>query len=112
MTRREPEWDDEQRELALAFAAYMRDMGPNGEQLSEATSDLADPNYYGPGSIRYVARGHFTNWAEKAKRDAEDAYKKEAGDNANLNGMFWTVEKLTPDANEVGVPAESGEGDT
>ena len=90
---REPEWDDEQRDLALAFAEFMRGMGPNGEQLSEATSSKADPNYYKADQIRYVSAGPFTNWAEKRRLDAIDAYKSVAGDNSNLNGMFWTVEK-------------------
>lgn len=94
VTTREPEWDDEQLGLALAFAEFMRDMGPNGEQLVDATSPKADPNYYELDAIRYVAHGPFTNWAEKRRLDAIDQYKKAAGDNANLNGMFWTVEKV------------------
>lgn len=93
MTRREPEWDDDELDLALAFAEFMRDMGPNGESLAEATSELAEPNYYGDDAIRYTVRGPFTNQVEKRRLDAIDAYKAEAGENANLNGMFWTVDK-------------------
>lgn len=92
---REPEFDDEQRAWLLAFQRHDADVGSHGELLSEATSERAEPNYYGEGSIRYVANGPFTNQAEKAFRDAQDAYKRDAGENANLNGMFWTVEKKT-----------------
>lgn len=95
MTRREPEWDAEQIDLLLAYEAYMRDIGPNGEILSEATSEQAEPTYYGEGSIRYLAKGPFTNQAEKARLDAAEEYRKSLGDKANLNGMYWTVEKNT-----------------
>lgn len=90
----EPEWDDEQRALALAFEDYRRDIGPNGELLSEATSDRADPNYYEADGIRYVSRGPHTNWAEKARMDAEEAYRKTLPEGQSMHGMFWSVEKL------------------
>lgn len=92
MTRRDPEWDQGQLDLMLAFEAFKRDLGPNGELMSEATSPEADPNNY-DSSLRYVAHGPFTNWAEKTKQDAIDAYKKAAGEKPNLNGMYWTVAK-------------------
>lgn len=92
---RESEFDDEQRAWVLAYRRHESDVGSHGELLSEATSDFADPTYYGEGSIRYITHGPFTNHAEKAFRDAQDAYKKDAGENANLNGMYWTVEKKT-----------------
>lgn len=92
---RESEFDDEQRAWVLAFRRHEADMGSHGELLSEATSPEADPNYYGPGSIRYTPHGPFTNQAEKVYRDTEAAYKAEAGENANLNGMYWTLEKKT-----------------
>jgi hypothetical protein len=79
----------------LAYTRHEAELGHHGELLTEATSPEADPTYYGPGSIRYVANGPFTNYAEKAHRDAQDAYKEEAGEKANLNGMYWTVEKKT-----------------
>ena len=67
--------------------------GPNGEWMPDATSDLADPNDYASG-YRYVATGPFTNWAERAKQDAIDAWKKDAGDDANMNGMYFGVERV------------------
>lgn len=93
MTTREPEWDDEQRDILLALEEYRRGIGPNGESLFEATSIRADPAYQGPGKILYFAHGPFTNYAERARLNAVEAYRKEAGEKANLNGMYWTVEK-------------------
>jgi hypothetical protein len=92
VTRREPEWDTEQIDLLLALEALKRDLGPNGELMSEATSEDANPNNY-DSPLRYVAAGPFTNWAEKAKQDAIDSWKKSAGENPNTNGHYWTVEK-------------------
>lgn len=69
------------------------DTGPHGESLREATSEQAEPNYQGPGKILYSARGPFTNQAVKAYMDAKEAHRELAGENANLNGMYWTVEK-------------------
>lgn len=79
----------------IALARVERLTGPNGEWLPDATSDRADPNNY-DDPLRYIAQGPHTNWAEKARRDAEDAYRKMAGEKANLNGMFWTVDAVTP----------------
>ncbi len=84
-------WSNEDRALMIALARVERLTGQNGEWLPDATSDRADPNNY-EDPLRYVAQGPHTNWAEKARRDAEDAYRKQAGDKANLNGMFWTVD--------------------
>ena len=89
----ESEWDDEQRELVEAFYYVQARTGDQGEWLPEATSDGADPNNYDV-PFRYIYKGPFTNWAEKTRLDAIDAYKNEAGDDANLNGLYWTVEKL------------------
>lgn len=86
-------WGEEEVELMLAYQSFMNDIGPNGERMSEATSPGADPNDY-DNPLRYVAHGPFTNWAEKAKKDAIDAWKKAAGENENTNGHYWTVEKL------------------
>lgn len=88
----EPEWDDEQRDLVLAYAIVQANTGTQGEWLPDATSDGADPNNYDV-PYRYVTKGPFTNWAEKDRLDAIDAFKKAAGENANLNGMYWAVEK-------------------
>lgn len=62
--------------------------------MPDATNDdLMDPmNYSG---VRPVARGPFTNWFEKERLDAMDAHKKASGEDANLNGVYFTVEEVT-----------------
>lgn len=62
--------------------------------MSEATSDRANPNNY-DGGYRYVADAPFTDWAEKARLDRVDAWKLEAGEKANLNGLIFPVRKVT-----------------
>lgn len=64
--------------------------GSNGEWLPEATSDDADPNNY---VMRYVPSVEKTNWAEKARLDALDQIRKDKGENANMNGVYVTVEE-------------------
>ena len=88
----EPEWSEEDRDLVVALEIVKNMTGPNGEWMPDATSDGADPNNYDV-PYRYVTKGPFTNWAEKDRLDAIDAFKKAAGENANLNGMYWAVEK-------------------
>ena len=90
---RDPEFDCEQVDLLLALEALSQDIGQHGQLLSESTSGKADPNNY-DGGYRFAARGPFTDWAEKAKQDAIAAYREAAGESANLNGMFWNVEKV------------------
>jgi len=43
--------------------------------------------------IRYVAKER-TNWAEKERLDAEAAERKARGDDGNMHGVFFTVEKI------------------
>lgn len=92
VTVTEPEWDVDQVDLMLAWEAYRGDLGQYGEMLSEATSPDADPTSY--SGWRYVAQGPFTNQAEKVAKDAEADWKRQAGKDANTNGMYWTVEKV------------------
>lgn len=93
VTTREPEWNEEQIDLLLAAAAFKADVGPHGQLMSEATSDDANPNNY-DSPLRFVGKGPFVDWAEKAKADREAEYKAAAGKDANLNGMYFVVEKL------------------
>lgn len=72
----------------------MQDLtGRNGEWIPDATAAGADPNNY-PSGYRYVTEGPFTNWAEKARLDAEKTWRDQAGDKANMHGMFWTAKRL------------------
>lgn len=71
-----------------------RNTGDFGEWLPEATSHAAAPSSY-DSDYTYVPTGPHTNYARKAALDAMDAHKKSAGDNANLNGVFFDVERVT-----------------
>lgn len=88
----ESEWDQEQIDLLVAEDQLRRLTGPNGEYLPDATSASADPNEY--SGYRYVATGPHINWAEKTRLDAIDAHRKKVGDTADLNGTYWTVDRL------------------
>lgn len=90
---RESEFDDEQVALMLAYARHTADLGPHGHPMSEATDSRANPNEY-DGGYRYVAENPVTDWAEKTRLDRIDEWKKEAGENANLNGLIFPVKKL------------------
>ncbi|MGU3358175.1 hypothetical protein [Microbacterium sp. M4A5_1d] len=34
------------------------------------------------------------NWAQRAKLDAIEEYKKQAGEKANLHGVYFTAERV------------------
>ncbi len=34
------------------------------------------------------------NWAQKTKLDALEAHKKQVGEDANLNGVYFTAERV------------------
>jgi len=98
MTVTESPFDTEQVDLLLALSEYEKQLDPNGFPIAEATSEDANPeNYESRNPIRYIAHGPFTNWAEKSRLDAEEAYRAKFGkDNPpNMNGMYFTVEKKT-----------------
>jgi len=103
LTMTESPFNLEQVDLLLAIREYQRNLDANGIPFERATSEDANPNVDEntpqKHPVRFLAQGPFTNWAEKSRLDAEDAYKKLAGDDVNLNGMFWTVEEKTYAAN-------------
>lgn len=91
-SRPEAEWDDEQLDLVMAEQIVRANTGPNGEWMPEATSDDARPNAY--SGYRYVAGEPKVNWAEKTRLDALEAHRKSLGEDANMNGVYVTVEKF------------------
>lgn len=90
---REPEWDDEQRELMIAYKRFLDDLGPHGHLRSESMSADADPNNY-DSPLRFVADDPVIDWAEKTRLDRIDQWRQEAGDKANMNGLVFRVRKL------------------
>lgn len=91
-TTTEPEWSPGDVDLMLAAAAADRETGPHGHPLWESTSDEASPTNYS-STLRYVAGPILTDWAEKARRDAEDKFRKQFP-NESLNGRIFTVKKI------------------
>ena len=96
MTTREPEFDAEQVDYLLAIGEFEASIGSHGQPLDEATDPRADPNDYS-GGWSYMGHGPFTDWAKKAELDAADAYKAKFDEKSppNMNGLYFTVEKLT-----------------
>lgn len=88
----ESPWDDEQVDLFLAYEAYMASLGPHGFPIAEAMSDDANPTNYS-GGYRYVSDRVFTDWAEKARLDAQDRYKAD-NEKANMNGLIFDVRRV------------------
>lgn len=89
----EPEWDRQQVDLFVAYNRYQGLVGPNGEWMPDATAPGADPNDYDSG-YGYAVQGPFTNYAEKARLDQIEAWKTDAGEKPNMNGLYWTVDRV------------------
>lgn len=89
-------WSWPREDVALLHAARAIDAetSPNGYKWADEVSPEADPSKRG-GSFRFAVAGGLpvTNYAEKARLDAADAYK-EANPKANMNGLVWHVEKV------------------
>lgn len=93
-SRPEPEWDDEQRHLAIAHYELEALTGSYGEYLPEALSAGADPNNP-DGTIRYIVGTNNSkrpkiNWAAKALHDAQESFYKEFP-NAPRTAHHWAV---------------------
>jgi hypothetical protein len=86
----EPEWDDEQVDLVIAEQMVRNLTGPNGEWLPEATLPITTLM---ERRIRFVPSGEHVNLAEKARLDKLDEIRKSKGKDANLNGVYVTVER-------------------
>ena len=93
-TTRESEFDGEQVAYLIAIQEYERMFGQHGHPMHEATSEEANPTNY-EGHWRYFGEGPFTDYAEKARLDAIDAYKRQFSkdDPPNMNGLIFTVSK-------------------
>ena len=94
VTTTEPEFDADQVAYLIAIQLYENDIGPHGYPMSEAMSEEANPNNY-DGHWRYQGVGPFTDYAEKAKADAVDAYRAGFPKDSppNMNGLIFRVAK-------------------
>lgn len=99
---REPEWTPDQVALVLGVEAYEALIGPHGQPLDEALSVDSDPSnrqgkrIYRAGVPVTTPEGQtvyapLRDWAQKAKDDAVESYKKSVGEDANLNGLVWPI---------------------
>lgn len=88
----EPEFSERDVDLLLEWQHRDKDRGPHGQPLSESTSALADPNNRA-GTHSYRAGLPVVDWAERARKDAEEAYRKQYKD-AVPNGLIFLVEKV------------------
>jgi hypothetical protein len=101
----ESEFDAGQLALVTAVQGHLDMLGGHGQPLDESMSPAADPNS-GEGTHYYVAGTEIVNpqgerkrvplvdFAEKARLDAQDAYREAAGEGANLNGLIWPVSRI------------------
>lgn len=102
---RESEWTPDQVSLMLGVRAYERSLGPHGQPVDEAWSPDSDPSnregkrIYRAGVPVTTPEGNIIyapliDWAERAQADAMDAYKKTAGEGANLAGLVFPVQVI------------------
>ncbi len=91
ITRRESEWSQSDVDLMVASRLQEASIGPHGQPLDEAMSPLADPSSW-DAQWGYEAYSE-KDYAEKAKRDAEDAYRKALPDGVSMNGVVFRVRK-------------------
>lgn len=89
VSRSEPEWSADDLRLTLAQWAWDQNLGRHGIPMDEATDPGADPNDYG-NPLRFVVGKPVTDWAEKARLDAQDKYRKHWPD-ASMNGLIFPV---------------------
>lgn len=80
---KDPEWDDEQLNLMLAWQALHEDIGSHGQLMSEAT----DPANEG----RFVAEA-VTDHAQAARDKMREQYKKDFPDDPQ-HGVFFVARK-------------------
>lgn len=91
VVHREPEYSRDDVRLLVAQMMWERSLGPHGYPLDEATSADADPDNH-DAKFRFTVGDPVRDFAEKAQKDAEDAYRKQWPD-ANMNGLVFQVKK-------------------
>lgn len=78
-------WPHHDRDLIIAWMRVERNTGRYGEWLPDAVTKWPDPP-----KTTITHDGPYINWHEKSAKDAEDEFRKRP--NANLNGLFWSVD--------------------
>ena len=85
VVHRSPEFTSEDVAVLLASRWVEADIGPHGVPMSEATDPANQFGFEGYEKPR-------TDYAEKARRDAMDAFYKRYPD-ADRNGHMWGVKR-------------------
>lgn len=88
---REAEWSQEDV-TALAAVVEKGRVGPHGQPMSEATSVLANPQ--NPEQEWDYEFEVWTDFAAKRRAEGIRAFKKQYGDDANLDEYVFTVKKV------------------
>jgi hypothetical protein len=91
--------------LVRAVKEFDASLGDHGQPMDEATSPDSDPSnregthFYRAGVRVTSPEGHVTygpvvDFAKKAELDAAEAFRKASGENANLNGLMFPVQRV------------------
>jgi len=81
----------------LAYLRWQRKLGAHGHPMDEATSPLADPANPDAKWRYYADPLPIVDYAQKAKLDAEDAWRDGLQDGESMNGLIFTVERIPVD---------------
>lgn len=88
---REPEWSRTDVESLIALLEMQR-VGPHGHPMSEATSELANPQNANQ-QWRYESEP-VTDFAAQAESNAIKAFRKRYGDDADMAATKWITHKV------------------
>ena len=91
VTEREPEWSRADVEALVAHRERGR-VGPHGQPMSEATSQLANPSNRERGWDYEV--DVYTDFAQQKLTQEKDAFKRAYGDDADMSALAWIVRKV------------------
>lgn len=91
ITEREPEWCRADVEALIAYIEMGR-VGPHGQPMSEATSWEANPSNK-DRTIGYEVDVQ-TDFAAVALSEFKKAYKKQYGDDADMENLRFIVKKI------------------
>lgn len=94
---REPEWNDEQRQLVIEYLRWQRRIGPHGHPMDEATSPLADPANREAEWRYYADPLPIVDHAARARGLVEEAYRRNLREGDSMAGLIFTVEKVPVD---------------
>lgn len=99
MTVRQPEWSADQVSVLIA-SKHLELRDSTGHLLVESTDLAANPaspesTYYYAAGVKYPdgSRGPVTNWAEKARAEAQKRYREHHKD-VDMSGLYWPVERI------------------